>query len=127
MIAARALGSYVTPYGHLAKAVVLNGRVLDVAHRNATAIFVGRVAVHLVVLDERLPRGGLVAHPLEAYSGPTVVDHEVVVYPETLWMCSGGGVLAVVVAPQAVALRIVNVGVLDLDLITRLQARADNA
>jgi hypothetical protein len=46
--------------------------------------------VHLVILDERLARGGLVAYLLEAYTGPTVVDHEVVVYPESIWMCSRG-------------------------------------
>ena len=91
----------------------------------AAAPFVGGVAVHLVILDERLARGGHLPHPLKAYTGPTVIDHEVVVHPETLQMVDG--ILAELVAPYAVALGVVNVGVLDLDLVTRLQARADKA
>src|ERR687893_3158467 len=112
-------------YGHFAKAVVAYSRVLGVANRYATALCIAvRVTVHLVVRDECFASVGA-ANALKADTGPTVVDHEVVVYPETVRMA--GRVLAGVVAPDAVALRVVNVGVLDLDLVTRLQACADNA
>jgi hypothetical protein len=79
--------------------------------------------VHLVFLYERLARVGNVSHPLEAYTGPTVVDHEVLVYPETVRMV--GGVVAENVAPDAVALVVVDIGVSDLDLRDGLQARTD--
>jgi hypothetical protein len=81
------------------------------------------IVVYLVVLDERLARGGHAAHFFEAYARPTVVDHEVVVHPETVRVAVR--VVAEVIAPQAVASRIVNVGVLDLDLVTRLHTRSD--
>ena len=81
--------------------------------------------MHLVVLDERLARVGNVAHPLKANTGPTVVDHEVLVYPETV--CMALGVVAENVAPQAVTLVIVDVGVSDLNLVDCLQARTSKA
>ena len=72
----------------VAKAVVLYGRILGVANRDATALFIaGRVAAHFVVFDECFASGGP-AYLLEADAGPTVVDHEVVVYPETVRVVS---------------------------------------
>ena len=40
--------------------------------------------MNLVVLDECFARVGNVANPLEADTGPTIVDHQVLVYPETI-------------------------------------------
>src|ERR687897_406158 len=113
------------PYGRSAKVVVPYGRILGITHGDATPVGMEGIVVYFVVLDERLARGGHAAYLLEAYAGPTVVDHEVVVYPETVRVTVR--VVAEVVAPQAVALRIVNVGVLDLDLVTRLHTRSDKA
>src|ERR671920_1950032 len=98
-------------------------RVLRIVYAHTATQRIRRVAVHLVVLYERLARVGNLAHLLEAYAGPTVVDHQVLMYPETVQMV--GGVVAEYVAPQAVALVVVDVGVSDLDLRDGLQTRTD--
>jgi hypothetical protein len=110
-------------YGRGTEAVVLYGRVLRIMYAHTATHRIRRVGVHLVVLYERLARLGNLAHPLEAYTGPTVVDHQVLMYPETIQMV--GGVVAELVAPQAVALVVVDVGVSYLNLVDGLQARTD--
>jgi hypothetical protein len=105
--------------------VVAHQRVLGIDYAHTATYRIGRVAVHLVVLDERLARVGNVANVLKADTGPSVVDHEVVVRPETVWMV--GRVPAENVAPQAVTLVVVDVGVFYFDLRDGLQARTRKA
>ena len=80
--------------------------------------------MYLVVLDERLARVGNLAHPLEADTGRSLLTTRLSCIQKPWgWSCSSES--TELVAPQAVALVVVDVGVSDLNFRDGLQARTN--
>jgi hypothetical protein len=89
--------------------------ILGIPSTYSRAVFEAPIAVYLVVRNPRFPVVSLIANPLEANAFSTVVHNEVRVREErTMWNL---GIITFIVAPDPIALVVMNVGVLDIEFI----------